>query len=86
VAGYEALLADMGADIVFLRSELEARTEEIRRRDHIIAGLVGRVRALPVGGVDQDAQDVPQERDAGTDRGDWWRCHPEALSIGCGVY
>lgn len=44
VASYEARLMEMGADVAFLRAELEARTEEIRRRDHIIAGLVERIR------------------------------------------
>src|SRR4051794_35277610 len=44
VAGYEARIREMGADLTFLRAELESRTEEIRRRDHIIAGLVDQAR------------------------------------------
>src|SRR5215216_4046758 len=64
---YEALLADMGADIAILRSELEARTEEIRRRDHIIAGFIERLPELPAG---DHPQQMPQERDPATLRGD----------------
>jgi hypothetical protein len=57
----------MGADIAFLRSELEARTEEIRRRDHIIAGFIERLPELPAG---DHPQQMPQERDPATLRGD----------------
>ncbi|MDF3041956.1 MAG: hypothetical protein K0Q71_4662 [Thermomicrobiales bacterium] len=41
------LVVALRDEIAFLRSELEARTEEIRRRDHIIAGLIERVPELP---------------------------------------
>ena len=58
VTGYEVRLAEMSENIAFLRSELESRTEEIRRRDHIIAGLVESVRALPAG---EPRQDAPQD-------------------------
>ena len=40
----------MREDLAFLRNELAARAEEIRRRDHIIAGLVERLPELPAGG------------------------------------
>src|SRR5690348_16246585 len=34
--------------IAFLRSEREARTEEIRRDDYLLAGLIERIPELPV--------------------------------------
>ncbi len=45
----DAVIARLESEVTFLRSELESRTEEIRRRDHIIAGLVESMRALPAG-------------------------------------
>ena len=47
-----AAIVRLESEVEFLRSELAGRTEEIRRRDHIIAGLVESMRALPAG---QDA-------------------------------
>jgi hypothetical protein len=58
-----AVIARLESEVDFLRSELAGRTEEIRRRDHIIAGLVESIRALPAG-------DLPQERDSATQRDD----------------
>jgi hypothetical protein len=49
------LIDRLEADITFLQAELADRTEEIRRRDHIIAGLVEQLRALPAGGTVDDA-------------------------------
>ncbi|MCD6031186.1 MAG: hypothetical protein K0S78_3360 [Thermomicrobiales bacterium] len=61
-AGADSLIARLESEVAFLRSELTDRTEEIRRRDHIIAGLVEQLRALPAG---ESARDAPQ--DANTD-------------------
>jgi hypothetical protein len=48
-----------------LGAELSDRTEEIRGRDHISAGLVERVRELPAGVPDtQDAVVAPRSDDA----------------------
>ena len=46
-AAPDALVTRLESEVAFLRSELAERTEEIRRRDHIIAGLVERVKELP---------------------------------------
>ena len=58
----------MREEIAFLRTELTARTEEIRRRDHIIAGLVESLRALPASTgtqhMPQDANTAPVSDDA----------------------
>jgi hypothetical protein len=56
-------------EITFLRSELTARTEEIPRRDHIIAGPVERVRELPAT-VETAAQETSQDSTPVTQRGD----------------
>jgi hypothetical protein len=56
----DAVVARLESEVTFLRSELESRTEEIRRRDHIIAGLVESMRALPPGeDAAQDAMKAP---------------------------
>lgn len=46
-ASARELTAALKEEVAFLRRELEARGEEIRRRDHIIAGLTSRLPALP---------------------------------------
>ena len=43
----DALISEMRDRIGFLERELATRSDEIRRRDHIIAGLVERVPELP---------------------------------------
>ena len=60
-----AVVARLESEVDFLRSELAGRTEEIRRRDHIIAGLVESMRALP---ASTEAQTMPQERAVATER------------------
>lgn len=42
-----ALVEVLRDEIAFLRQELAARTEENRRKDHIIAGLTQRIPGLP---------------------------------------
>ena len=42
-----AHVAALESEIIYLRKQLDERAEEIRRRDHIIAGLVERLPALP---------------------------------------
>lgn len=51
----------------FLRSELEARTEEIRRRDHILAGLLQELSALQSlapGAIIDAEEPVPEAPDS----------------------
>jgi hypothetical protein len=42
-----ALVAALESEITFLRSELAARTEEVRRRDHLLAAALERRPELP---------------------------------------
>jgi hypothetical protein len=75
VQDQSAVVARLESEVEFLRSELSDRTEEIRRRDHIIAGLVESMRALPAGTVDN----APQEAQTGTLRGDLDAMAPTTL-------
>ncbi len=59
------MVAVLRDDVKFLRNELAERTEEIRRRDHIIAGLVERVRELPA-----TTEDAPTAHRSGPQAGD----------------
>ena len=96
-AGPELLVERLLDEVAFLRAELAARTdalrrreqlhgEEIRRRDHIIAGLVERIPALeaprePRGAPQTGADDTEgveerpfaEEAQEGTQRRSWWR-------------
>ena len=63
----DALVAALEERIASLEQHLAERTEEIRRRDHIIAGLVESVRALPAG---EPRQDAPQDAMAAPRRDD----------------
>ena len=47
VAAYRELTEMLRSDVEFLRRELETRTEELRRKDHIIAALAQQ-RALEI--------------------------------------
>ncbi len=64
------LLEDLREQVAFLRRELEARTEEARRKDHIIMSLTQRVPELepprdePYGS--QTAPEEPEGTDAST--------------------
>ena len=44
---YRELIDHLEEEVSFLRHELEARTEELRRKDHIIAALTQRIPELP---------------------------------------
>lgn len=48
-------------EVAFLRQQLETRDEEIRRRDHIIAGLVERVKELPSGAREPEPESDQSE-------------------------
>ena len=43
------LIASLRAEVDFLRGEITARSEELRRKDHIIAGFIERLPELPAG-------------------------------------
>jgi hypothetical protein len=61
-------VAALESEIVYLRKQLDERTEEIRRRDHIIAGLVERLPALAAGGEIGPVRDAPVARSEGSGR------------------
>lgn len=68
VIAYEARLSEMRADLDFLRSELDHRTEEIRRRDHIIAGFLERLpeaRGIAAGEIIMVETEAPEFADTG---------------------
>jgi hypothetical protein len=51
-SGERELIEALRSENAFLRSELATRTEEIQRRDHIIAGFIQRLPELPAGQSD----------------------------------
>jgi len=72
----DRLVAALQEELAFLRGELSARTEEIHRRDVIIANLVESVRALPAGessrgeaSTEHRAERAPTEQAPRP----WWR-------------
>ena len=75
---YRELVDTLRAEVDFLRGELSARTEELRRKDHIIAGLTSRIPELPAG---QDAAQASPAPPGATERPKpatdtpppWWR-------------
>ncbi len=80
----DALVESLGAQVEYLKGVVATRDEEIRRRDHIIAGLVERVPALeaPRNGHETPADDAggaePHPDQGGAQEGSerrpgWWR-------------
>jgi hypothetical protein len=67
VQGEPRLVAALEDRIASLERQLAERTEEIRRRDHIIAGFVERLPELPVG--ESMAQDAPGTHESSPQRG-----------------
>ncbi|MDP9474810.1 MAG: hypothetical protein M3R38_03820 [Actinomycetota bacterium] len=96
-AGPGELVERLLDEVAFLRAELAERSEalrrreelhgeEVRRRDHIIAGLVERVPALEAPRGPRDAPETPSEGpdrgeprpddggpQEGSERRSWWR-------------
>src|SRR5215207_8739396 len=60
-----SLVAHLQDEVTFLRGELEARTEELRRKDHLLAAALERIPELPA-----TIEDVPQDAHTGTLRDD----------------
>lgn len=52
-----------------LEHDLDVRSEEIRRKDHIIAGLVNRIPELSAPASTDEAQGVAQDAEEGSGRG-----------------
>ena len=76
----QKLAAILEEEIVFLRRELEARTEELRRKDHIIAALTQRLAPLPSMAQAGEMANHPAPSENGTNSGSqkvsarpWWR-------------
>ena len=79
-----ALVESLGAQVEYLKGVVATRDEEIRRRDHIIAGLVERVPALE---APRNGHETPDDAAEGTEsprpanghaqeaaeRPSWWR-------------
>jgi hypothetical protein len=86
-SGERELIEALRSENAFLRSELATRTEEIQRRDHLIAGFIQRLPELPAGQSDpgprapqletiDDAQFGPVPGTAAatsTDTRPWWK-------------
>ena len=79
----QKLAAILEEEIVFLRRELEARTEELRRKDHIIAALTQRLAPLPSMAQAGEMGNHPAPSENGADSGSqkvskvssraWWQ-------------
>ncbi len=69
----DRLIDRLESENEFLRSQLNVRVEEIRRRDHIIAGFIERLPELPAG---EQRQTMPQDAHTAPLRGD----QPEVVS------
>ncbi len=83
IALMQAHLDSLAGQIAFLRMELEARTEEARRKDHIIMSLTQRVPELEAARDEPQAPetsvetsgsgDVPPEPENAAQPRSWWR-------------
>ena len=82
----DELLEEMRDQIAFLRRELEARTEEARRKDHIIMQMAQRVPELEAPRDEPQSSETPAKGSTGTytgteegepetafSRRSWWR-------------
>jgi hypothetical protein len=67
-ASMERLVRAQHDDIEFLRRELESRTEEIRRRDSIIAALAQRLPEIEAPSEPQLTLESTTENEAGVER------------------
>jgi hypothetical protein len=57
----DAVIVRLESEVPFLRRELESRTEELRRKDHLLAAALERIPELPASTEDvlQDATTAP---------------------------
>lgn len=81
----DQVIVELRDQVTFLRQELVIRSEEIRRRDHIIAALTARVPELEIASEPREsdlrASDAGPNQEAGLTRASsknetgrsWWR-------------
>jgi hypothetical protein len=65
-ADYDARLADKDAEIAYLRQLLDAEVEARRRADHLLAGALERLAALPATTSEMPIRDAPVARSEGS--------------------
>ena len=58
------LITSLEEQVSFLRSELVARNEELRRKDHIIAALTERIPELPAPRASQEESQAQETTSA----------------------
>ena len=63
----DALVESLQGQVEYLKGVVATRDEEIRRRDHIIAGLVERVPALEAPRGERDGRETPAAEPEGAD-------------------
>jgi len=79
IALMQAHLDSLQDQLAFLRAELEARTEEARRKDHIIMSLTQRIPELEALGDEPQAPETASETSGSGDvppepeKRSWWR-------------
>ena len=75
VAAKDAELARLTDQLHFLQRELESRSEELRRKDHIIAALAARLPELtaPTTTTPAEASTSQPEAPAESTKRPWWR-------------
>lgn len=61
ILAYQQMVESLQGEISFLRQELSARTEENRRKDHIIAGLTQRIPELPSADQQEPGESLKHE-------------------------
>lgn len=69
----QALLDTLQAEVERLRHELDTRTAELERKDHIIAGLVQRVPLLEAPRPTEEQQHDGRTGEDPAPRRPWWR-------------
>jgi hypothetical protein len=69
-SGQSGLVEELRDRVRRLEHDLDVRSEEIRRKDHIIAGLVNRVPELSAPASTDEARGVAQDAGEGKGRGD----------------
>jgi hypothetical protein len=84
-AGRVEMVEELRDRVRRLEHDLDVRSEEIRRKDHIIAGLVNRVPELSAPASTDEAQGATQDAEPSSDRGEvpderqtassrrWWK-------------
>lgn len=66
---YKELVTSLREEVAFLRRQLDDRSEELRRRDHIIAAITQRIPELP---APVTGTETPPEEPRPAERSSWW--------------